>query len=130
MRRDLKPLNQTVLDLSRSLLSGAEGKLSDSGIRVISGTPNAFLTSKDKLLCDAASDIALEADLSRSSDGWMKVSWSQTPDFSESKLLRRWYRGGLVKAQFAFPNSHDGIYWRFYPGASAEIRKVTAYCVP
>ena len=98
-----------------------------------SGSNVPILESNSRFICENSTDVGLEIEINRSSEGWMQVFFNNTPRFSEVKALRRWYPSGLVTAQFAFPNESGGFYIRLalseLPGKD-KIEKITIYCLP
>lgn len=134
VKKRLQPNNEKHIRLSDISASGADVKFSYDRLHVTSTTNDPILIFTNSIVCEKASDVAMEIDLIRSSEGWIQLFWgTETNNFSESNSLRRWYPTGLVKAQFAFPNNGTGIHIRFDPmelPGKAEITGVTAYCLP
>lgn len=132
-KKTLDPRNETELDLAEFTVAGAEPVLPQSGLHISSNGNKPALISKNRLMCDKATDVALEIDISRSAEGWIRSSWDANGKFSEVNSLKRWYPAGLAKAQFAFPYTNGGLLVRIDPleiAGTAEIRRIKAYCLP
>lgn len=109
-------------------ISFIEGRLQ---VQSTNGDPALLFT--DKVVCQDASAIALEIDMSRHNEGWMQLFWAADGKFNEVNSLRRWYPADSVTAQFAFPNFRDGGYIRVDPleeSGNAEIHKISIHCLP
>jgi hypothetical protein len=121
------------VDLNSFTASNARLNLSEEGLLVDSNSNNPMLMPNNRFTCENSTDVGLEIEINRSSEGWMQVFFNSNPNFSEVKSLRRWYPSGLIKAQFAFPNESGGIYIRLDPSelpSKDKIAKITAYCLP
>ena len=126
-------LNKMDVDLNSFTASNARLNLSEEGLLVDSNSNNPMLMPNNRFTCENSTDVGLEIEINRSSEGWMQVFFNSNPNFSEVKSLRRWYPSGLIKAQFAFPNESGGIYIRLDPSelpSKDKIAKITAYCLP
>ncbi len=126
-------LNKIDVDLNSFTADYAKLNLSASELQRDSGSNVSILESNSRFICENSTDVGLEIEINRSSEGWMQVFFNNTPHFSEVKSLRRWYPSGLVTAQFAFPNESGGFYIRFalseLPGTD-KVEKITLYCLP
>ena len=126
-------LNKIDVELNSFTATHAKLNLSASELLMDSGSNVPILESNSRFICENSTDVGLEIEINRSSEGWMQVFFNNTPRFSEVKALRRWYPSGLVTAQFAFPNESGGFYIRLalseLPGKD-KIEKITIYCLP
>ena len=106
----------------------------EQGVMLQSNHSAAILDFKNKIDCGNASDIGIEFEVQRSTNGWVYFYWDAKQKFSERKYLKRWYPSGLFHAQFAFPNEPGGVYLRLIPNVdstgSTKITKFGAYCLP
>ena len=103
--------------------------LSEAGLLIDSSRNDSILVSNNRFICENATDVGLEIEINRTSEGWMQLFFNSTPNFSEIKSLRRWYPSGFVKAQFAFPNEPGGFYIRLDPDklpGSDNIKKLSS----
>jgi len=131
-----KLILNNVKDLSLSLfsVSGAESDLSEKGLSMKSSSNDPQLIYNRLITCEDTTDVAIEIVIERDIEGWMQVFWGNGQEFSENKSLSRWYPSGMILAQFAFPYSDKGVYFRLDPFAvsnsTALIKKSTIYCLP
>jgi hypothetical protein len=128
-----RPVYQQAIDLDSFAAHRAGVTMSGDGLQIDAEHPDPALLSSVGLDCRRARDVAVEIDLDRSTGGWMQLFWAGDGAFDESSSLRRWYPGGVVKAQFAFPNQPGGTFIRFDPletPGRAVLHRVTAYCLP
>ena len=105
---------------------------SPHSLDILSNTKEPILTFDKPISCPGSSDVGVEIDMVRSKDGWMKLFWDSSKNFTEANSIRRFYPAGEVKAQFAFPNVRDGPYVRLDPledQDEAQIRKIVIYCL-
>jgi hypothetical protein len=106
---------------------------SSHSLNILSNTNNPILIFNKPISCPGTSDIGVEIEMVRSNDGWTQMFWDQSKNFAEVNSIRRFYPAGKIKAQFAFPNFHNGLYVRFDPleqQGKAQINKIVIYCLP
>lgn len=131
--KSLEDLDQIIISPYEFSAADAESNLSNSILTITSTNNDPKLLLNHKLLCDNASDVVIEVNMSRSSDGATQLFIGSDRNFSEQGSFKRWYPDGTVIAQFAFPNISNGFYIRFDPfekPGTADIVNVTVHCLP
>ncbi|HJV92854.1 MAG TPA: hypothetical protein VJ572_05210 [Azonexus sp.] len=106
---------------------------SAEGVHFVADGDDPIFVLRNEIVCPDAKDIGVEVTLSRSSAGWVQVFWSASAAFSESKSIRRYYPAGEIQAQFAFPNSPEGVHLRFDPldrQGEGRVSRFIVYCLP
>jgi hypothetical protein len=112
--------------------SGLSVNFSGGKMQMKSSSQDPTLVTNRRLSCPQGFFAGLDVYLTREKAGWMQLFWSEDAKFSESASLRRWYPGGRVRAQFAFPMPAGGTILRFDPmefEGSATIEKVELRCL-
>ena len=102
------------------------------GMNLTSIGNDPIVLLKKPIFCKGSADLAVEINMTRHSEGWVQLFWSETGNFSEVDSIRRWYPAGSVKAQFAFPIPGGGAYIRFDPMefvGAAKVQEIKVYCL-
>lgn len=138
-KRDPKSITQEfILDRNSITSHGMIIEQIENAIKVSPKMNPASLIFDKPIACHNASDIGIEIEMLRSNKGWIQLYWSQSKTFTKENSMRRYYSTGDIKAQFAFPASHN-VYIRLdlldqsHPPAEqgdAKINKITVYCLP
>lgn len=97
------PITEMPLDLSGSSVPNGEVRKSSEGWSIDLKESGVVLPVKAPVECGNASDVGLEMHMTRSAEGWTRLY------FGTENSLSRWYPSGAVTAQFAFPNSPQGV---------------------
>ena len=102
------------------------------GMNLTSIGNDPIVLLKKPIFCKGSADLAVEINMTRHSEGWVQLFWSETGNFSEVDSIRRWYPAGSVKAQLAFPIPGGGAYIRFDPMefvGAAKVQEIKVYCL-
>lgn len=112
VRKDSDQLIETKLSAevgdSHQVIHRADGSYAAEG-----GDPYVVLSSR--MACSGKKYALVEMELTRSSEGLVQLFWRSDKGFSEAASLKRYYPGGIVTAQFAFPVGDEPFWIRLDP---------------
>lgn len=117
------------------LLGLAEAKMlnitnsTEIGFNSLNDDPQIIFNSEKKCIYNRY--LGLEIHITRPEDGWVKLFWSESENFSEQQSLRRYYPAGDATVQFALPRKNIK-YLRFDPLEKRNqfyINTVHLYCL-
>lgn len=122
-------LPRAAFDFRRSLQTTME-KRGDMAFVSEQGDPS--ITFNQPIRCKGATDIVIEFDLTRDTDGPLQLFWNRFPGFEDKQSQRRWYDVGRVHVEMGFPTRGDETYIRLDPmdgPGAVTVHNMQAYCL-